>query len=553
MIRNKIKQWSILLYVMLLINIALVVWIVVYNNSYVIINNIDIGNNQEEIFSNIYNKADISINSVKKYNSNWGGYVDAFSCPTNVTMSGATIKTENIPTSLVISDWETYCEGLHWGKIFRIYYNDDINDFDSSTYWNDAWYSDTVNIEQSIWTDISLWTENLATKSSTSVTGPTAVASSHSLNHINDGDINTPYESENEWTFSTIFDLGEETKIWQIIIKKINRIGRPYWTHGRILLRNSVGTIDWTNYADLPYWMEQVTSHEVDFKYSWLYRETQFVELINYGWILDLLEFEIYPLVSNGTNESWVTWREFYVADSPVLTFDTEWIHWDDSIDDNLDSDNYRVTSKDDIYYPNGYVDDDVIPRKRIFWNIPAQSQYQHIYWNNYKTIKIIDENTNNVDIINKKMWDTNSAYMHLDVYNDISPEYDIKILEFDRDTYKNKYTLLPVNSNEGKWLTDFVWYIQKSSTGSLSISKEKTWNEYDFDFWNNDYAIFLSNNTDSAMSYHLESETPTWSGIYINPIDDSWSWTIKFLSNHIIIWGEKNFIWENFEVIGSK
>ena len=44
-----------------------------------------------------------------------------------------------------------------------------------------------------------------------------------------------------------------------------------------------------------------------------------------------------------------------------------------------------------------------------------------------------------------------------------------------------------------------------------------------------------------------------TGTGIYINPIDDSWTGTIKVLSNHIIIWWEKNFIWENFEVVWSK
>jgi len=40
---------------------------------------------------------------------------------------------------------------------------------------------------------------------------------------------------------------------------------------------------------------------------------------------------------------------------------------------------------------------------------------------------------------------------------------------------------------------------------------------------------------------------------IYINPIDDSSTWTIESLSNHIIIWWEKNFIWEEFIVVWDK
>jgi hypothetical protein len=73
------------------------------------------------------------------------------------------------------------------------------------------------------------------------------------------------------------------------------------------------------------------------------------------------------------------------------------------------------------------------------------------------------------------------------------------------------------------------------------------------FDFKNNDYAIFLINKLDSNLSYRLTWETNTWTWIYINPIDDSWIWTIESLSNHMIIWNEKNFIWEQFVIVWSK
>jgi hypothetical protein len=128
---NKLKKWSILLYVMLLINIALVVWIVVYNNSYVIVNNIDVWNNQEEVFSNIYNKWNISIESVKKYNSNWEWFLDGISCPQNITMSWTVNKTTWISSQLVYKYGIVRCDGIYKSKEFQIYYDEFINDFKS--------------------------------------------------------------------------------------------------------------------------------------------------------------------------------------------------------------------------------------------------------------------------------------------------------------------------------------------------------------------------------------------------------------------------------------
>lgn len=552
---NKAKKWSILLYVILLVNIALVVWVVVYNNSYVIINNLDIGNNQEEVFSNIYNKAHIAINSVQKYNSNGGWFVDGLSCPTWVTMSWTLNRQTNIATQFTEEHWNIYCKWEYRWNEFRIYYNEENEDFDRTTYWPNPFYNDTVEIVQSLWTDIYLSPNNLALDSSTRV--------SHSSSypwfpweHINDDNISTQYISSNPfWNKVIEFDFWRELKVWQIIIRKNARNSSDwrYWTNGRILFKDRSQQIDWDKEINLPEWLRSQWYSEYNLAYSGLAKETQYLELTSWYGYLDLYEFEIYELLSNGSEELWQWDRSFFDNDNTFVTFNTDGIHWD-GIDSDLNSDNYRVTSKDDIYFPNGYQDDDVVPRKTIFWSIQPNTEYEHVYWNNYRTHKVIDENINNDDILNVKIWDVNNGHLFLNTFNTEDLNYSIKILEFDRTVYEEQYTLLPLDSHEWKEIKNYLGYIQKDpDTWFLSVAKEKTWNEFVFDFSTKDYALFIANQSDSILSYHLEWYTDTGSGIYINPIDDSATWSITVLSNHIIIGWEKNFIWENFEVIWSK
>ena len=249
---------------------------------------------------------------------------------------------------------------------------------------------------------------------------------------------------------------------------------------------------------------------------------------------------------------SWV----FNDSDGTYISFDSTWIGWLDGFDDNFNSDDYVVGSLNltwsMIYYLNWYQDDDVIPRKTFFWNIMPNEESKNIFWSNYKASDFINKNSNNDDILNEKIWDITAAYLHLDVYNTSENIFDLKILEFDKDSYKNNFTLLLTDTFKGQWLIETVWYIQKNAW-VLSLSKVKTWNEYEFDFKNKDYAVFLSNSSSWNLTYRLESETLTWTWIYINPINDSGTWFISVMSNHIIFWLENNYIWENFEIFWSK
>lgn len=546
MLKNKIKKWSILLYVMLLVNIALVVWIVVYNNSYVIINNIDVWNNQEEVFSNIYNKGHIALESAIKYNSNGEGFLDGISCPQDITMSWSVNRTTWINTTLVYEYWRVHCLWNYNGNSFKIHYDDEVNDFNTAQF---EW--DIVNIEKSSNTTITVSNTNIGPSSSIS-SSPYYDYAQRASRSI-DENWWTRYLSDYRATVYLNYQFSwAEKSIWKIIIRKdYHSWNGTYWSNWDLIFRNSF----WIEVERIWLsWMRWETDYEIDLKYRGLTADVKSIRLeSNYSY-LDVNEFEIYELESTGWEEIWQWERIFTDSDNTFISFTSNWIQWNDWIDDDLNSDNYKVTSIWNIYFPNNYQDDDVVPRKTIFWSINPESSYQHVYWNNYKTIKVIDDNTNNDDILNVKMWNVNDWHVFINTFNTEELDYSIKILEFDRDVYENNFTLLPLGSHEWKNITTYLGYIQKDpSTWELYVAKESTANDFIFDFQTKDYAIFIANDSPATLSYHLEAYTSGWSGIYINPIDDSWTGTIKVLSNHIIIWGEKNFIWENFEVIWSK
>ena len=531
---------------MLMINIALVVGIVVYNNSYVIVNNIDVWNNQEEVFSNIYNKWNISLESVVKYNSNWAGFIDGISCPQDITMSGTLNRGTGISTELIYEYWKVHCLWSYLWNDFKIFYDDELNDFTTAQYDNDI-----VNIVQSTNTSIDLSTTNIASSASINSSGP--FNSNYRESYSVDNNNNSFFASRRQRNTYIQYQLpGAEKSIWEIVIRKFNRDSNNFWNSWRIVLRNSYWqTVHTINIA----WIRRTSYYEIDMKYRWLTADVKSITIESPSRkYLDISELEIYELDSSWSEEEWLGDREFTDSDSTLISFSKDGIQWNDGIDDDLNSDNYRVTSIWNTYFPNNYQDDDVVPRKTVFWSIPWNTPYQHVYWNNYKTMEIVENNPNNDDILNVKMWDANQAYVFINTFNTEVLDYDIKIIEFDRDVYRDQFTLLPRNSYEGKNISQYLWYIQfDSSDNSLWVAKELTWNEFVFDFQNKDYAIFFANNTDTLLSYHLESYTPTGSWVYINPIDDSWTGTISVMANHIIIGWEKNFIWENFEMIWSK
>lgn len=591
---------SIFIYILLLVSIALILWLVVFNNSITLTNNLNIWKNSEEVFNNLSDKAEVTIDTVRKYNTNWDWWTDDISCPTNVTMSGSSVMSVGISTSMVNVYWSIYCLWNYtwtwWiSREFRIFFNEARNDYESAYY---EWDLVKLNFEITSG-DPTLWNTNVAKDLPVSTTVLDSFRS-WDKDKSDDEDIDTEYKSKKKKNYKSslvwTFDAWDKY-IWKVIIKKRDSTDWKHWDRAYIKMFNSAGSliytpkeIVWANDWVWDWWNE-VSHVETNWVRRWRWwwghwvqedeivvdyiyytyniwktagtsEKVHKVELIteNNKKYLDLFEIEMYEYTNVWSwTSKWIWEREFNDTDTTLISFDTQWTGWDDGIDDNLNSDDYKVTSTWSVYYANGYQDDDVIPRKIIFWNVPVNTDLYNIFWNNYKTVDFIENNINNVDNINIKLGQVGSWTLYLDLYTLWKYNYDLKILEFNRDDYKNKYTLLPIATSIWYNLSDFVWYIQKSSTWTLSLSRYKTWNEYEFDFSVKDYWIYISNHDSENLSYRISWEVltsniaDTWSGIYINPIDDSGTWTISVMSNHMIIGWEKNFIWENFIVTEAK
>jgi hypothetical protein len=243
--------------------------------------------------------------------------------------------------------------------------------------------------------------------------------------------------------------------------------------------------------------------------------------------------------------------RNFNDWDFTSISFNSEWV-WFDNIDDNFNSDNFRVDSSSWTYYPDWFQDDDILPRKVIVGTIWAWINNENIFWNNYKTNKIIDLNINNIDNYNLKIWNVTDAIIYLEINNKKINNYDLNIFNFDKWEYINYSSIMPLKKYYWDNLNVNYWYIQNNSW-ALSLSKILTWNEFIFDFKNKDYWIFISNKSDWNIVYRLSSKTINWTWVYITPVDDSKNWIIEVIANNILLDTGYNFIWENLHIINKK
>ncbi|MDP2091100.1 MAG: hypothetical protein Q8K30_05910 [Candidatus Gracilibacteria bacterium] len=241
----------------------------------------------------------------------------------------------------------------------------------------------------------------------------------------------------------------------------------------------------------------------------------------------------------------------FSDTDSTLIDFSGFNYNIGDGYDDNFNSDNYRVTSTGNtstgVYYPNNWQDDDVVARKMFYGFISPSFGYKKVFWNTSKTNKIIDDNTNNNDSLNIKIGDTTSAYLYID----IDKSFDIKLVKFDRNSYNNFNELIIKEKLDGTSIAN-IGYLQNNG-GVLSLSGNITGNEYDFDFTNNDYALFVKSTGTGTLIYNIRGESSTGTGIYINPIDDSNSNFFRYMGNEIIIDNNGKYISKETELFFTK
>lgn len=287
-------------------------------------------------------------------------------------------------------------------------------------------------------------------------------------------------------------------------------------------------TMSWTtNTATI--WTTLVYSGSIYCEWNYLWDS---VKLYFNTWITDIVEAEYKWFILALSWWSWAT--DFWDTDNTFIDFSAYNYFVSDWIDDDFDSDNYMVTStwntSTGTYYSSWYQDDDVFARKHFYWFISPDFWYKKVFWNTSSTLKMIDENTNNNDNLNTKIWNVTSGYLYFDVDSD----FDIKLLKFDKWVYDETKELKVLQSLN--WaLSASIWYLQNNA-GTLDLSETITWNEYTFDFQNNDYALFVKSVWTWSLLYTISwfSSTGTW--IYINPIDDSATDSVRYLWNEILI-----------------
>ncbi|MDD2907067.1 MAG: discoidin domain-containing protein [Candidatus Gracilibacteria bacterium] len=554
---SKNKKGSIFIYVLILINVALIIGYVVFNNTYILNNNINIGKNAEEVFLKLSDKANINIESVRQYNKNGGGFSDALSCPTNITMSG-TVSTGAILETGINSEMRydfgtVYCYFTFNGTEGRIYFDDTTQDFSTVYYGTEL--KDIVN---------NAFTPG-GTIDNSSISATASPYTSEQPSKSLDGSLSTQYKSKKGDYNQITFDLGSEKKLSKVtIFKKVNQ-GATYWDNGIVYLKNA-GNVTLKTIT-LP-GIDSMSTVVIPLSYS-SYADADNVRYIQIvsdhtNRFLNVSEIEVTELSETG-NDSWSSDSVFSDPNQSIFIFDTTGIGGIDLVDDNMNSDNYRSTSTGVVGYPGDYFDDDITPRTTIFGSVsPGSTDYYNIFWNNYITNDMINNNIFNDDnpLILAKIGDVTEGYLFFDMFSKIDStiNYDMKIIEFDRNDYKDKYTLLPIGISETKNMTEGYGYLQKNGE-VLSFSRYKTGNEFKFDFKNKDYSIYLINHLTGNIAYRITGEekpasgllTDYGRGIYINPIDDSKPNVIETIANHIIIGGEKNFIGENFKVVGPK
>lgn len=173
---NRSKKATVLIYTLFLLNIALILGLVVFNVAWILMDSTTYYSTVRKLSNNILYKSNIALKYDTAVNSNGTGYSDFTSCPPNVTMSGNTVVSTTVYTTMKYAAGRFYCEGVFTGAVWwpspvQIYYND-VNfmftwaTFKGNTIWVTSWYSTAVG-NTSFWdsnnTQISfslLWLEN---------------------------------------------------------------------------------------------------------------------------------------------------------------------------------------------------------------------------------------------------------------------------------------------------------------------------------------------------------------------------------------------------------
>jgi len=234
----------------------------------------------------------------------------------------------------------------------------------------------------------------------------------------------------------------------------------------------------------------------------------------------------------------------FSDGDNTLITLDNNLFQSADGYDDDANSDDYRSGSTGSVVYPDLYWDDDSLARTYIYGYASPDADWVNIFWSNSQTNQYIETNTNNDNSIYTK---ASTASWH--IYLDLDRPFDLRVVEFDRTSYEAFNQLKPVSTTEYSSGSGALWYIQADLTLSGSTASA-----YEFDFPNQDYAIFVNNTWTGVLFYQISStDLLSGSGIYINPMKDDEPDIIRILGNDILINDQGRYLSKQSEIISGK
>jgi len=266
--------------------------------------------------------------------------------------------------------------------------------------------------------------------------------------------------------------------------------------------------------------------------------------ILNFNSDFNDIEFANYQWHQIPVNSSVLT-GTFWDSDNTFLDLGSNAFIAADGYDDNFNSDNFSISSTGSIYYPDGYIDDDADARVLTYGYVIEDSWLYNTFWSNTQMKNYIEENPYNNDSVFRKLWQVSSWYLHLD----INASHRLVLFRIDNDTYNETNELIIEQNITGTGQLAGVWYLQND----LSLNSG-TGSAYNFDFINNDYALFVENTSSGALLYQIRWEVAaSWSGIYINPLKDNNISIFSFLWSHMLIDDEWRLIWDQFEVFWLK
>jgi len=145
---NNILRWTVLVYTLVLVILGVIMATVILNVAVQLSTEYDLRNIDLSLNSIIKSKSDLTYKYAKDLNANGSWFVDIVGCPTNYTMSGATLRQTNLSSQLTYTWWIISCEWSFNGNPVSFYFNSGYSDLQFAQYlwsqlitnsWSTSW------------------------------------------------------------------------------------------------------------------------------------------------------------------------------------------------------------------------------------------------------------------------------------------------------------------------------------------------------------------------------------------------------------------------------